>query len=87
MAMEGTEMDFDDSSDEEMDKQNEEFYTYGIDELRDARMKILDYSIERVQARHKAHTAELDVPFPDRRKVRHEWYKGLKVFPILIIEL
>ncbi len=44
--MEGEEVVWENSSDDEDGIQKEEYYTYGIDELCEARKHILEYSIE-----------------------------------------
>lgn len=46
MIMDGQEMQWEESSDEEDLLQKEEYYTYGLEELRDARRFILEYSIQ-----------------------------------------
>jgi hypothetical protein len=46
MVMEGQEMEWEQSSDED-EGQKEEYYTYGSEELRDSRQFILDFSMER----------------------------------------
>ncbi|KAI8901232.1 hypothetical protein BC833DRAFT_617770 [Globomyces pollinis-pini] len=76
----GEDVDFEESSDEEEEVQTTEFFTYGIDELRTARKFILDYSIEKAQARLKLHQDELKVPFATRKRLRHDWYSGLRSF-------
>lgn len=84
-TMKGEEIEWDSSSDED-EGQKEEFYTYGIEELRIARRDILQYSIERcgsflsrANARLEGHAKELTLPFASRKKARHEWYTGLNV--------
>ncbi len=79
--MEGQNIEWEDSSDEEhQETQKEEFFTYGIDELRQARKQILNFSIENCKNRLKNQSNELNVAFSHRKKLRHEWYSGLQVF-------
>ncbi|KAI8917951.1 WD40-repeat-containing domain protein [Entophlyctis helioformis] len=70
-----------DESDEDADEeQKEEFFTYGSDLLADARRHIRDYSLPRAKARLDLQKAEIDVPFAQRKKTKHEWYTSLQGF-------
>ncbi|KAJ3009067.1 hypothetical protein HKX48_008186, partial [Thoreauomyces humboldtii] len=68
------------SGDEEKEEPEEEFYTYGPDELLEARRDIASFSIARSKARLDGHSAELLLPYPQRKKMRHEFYTNLKTF-------
>ena len=75
----GQPVHFEDSSDEENDVQQEEFYTYGIEQLTEARKFILEYSTKSAKNRLQRHADELNVKFSDRKKLRHEFYTKLNV--------
>ncbi|KND01170.1 uncharacterized protein SPPG_04260 [Spizellomyces punctatus DAOM BR117] len=77
MAMEVEE---EESSEEEEEEEEEEFYTPGPSELLGARQDIARYSLSRAKHRLAAHRAELDLPYGQRKKMRHEWYTNLKTF-------
>ncbi|KAJ3303861.1 U4/U6 small nuclear ribonucleoprotein Prp4 [Kappamyces sp. JEL0829] len=79
-VLNGEEVGWDESSDEEDAGKKEETYSYGSDELREARRYLLDYSIAQARTRLKMHNKELEVPFADRKKVRHEWYTQMNSF-------
>ncbi|KAI8821661.1 WD40-repeat-containing domain protein [Fimicolochytrium jonesii] len=70
----------DESDDEEKAEAEEEFYTYGPDELLEARKDISTYSISRAKHRLDCHRAELELPYPQRKKMRHEFYTNIKTF-------
>ncbi|KAJ3034787.1 U4/U6 small nuclear ribonucleoprotein Prp4 [Rhizophlyctis rosea] len=65
------------SSEEE---EEEEFYTLGRDELVDARRNIASYAIPRAKKRIAAQRAEIDIPFAQRKRVKHDWYTHVKTF-------
>ncbi|KXS12817.1 WD40 repeat-like protein [Gonapodya prolifera JEL478] len=60
----------------------EEFYTPGPEELLEARTAIAQYSLPRARARIAEQRAEIDIPFPQRKKIRHEFYTEAKSFSI-----
>ncbi|TPX62376.1 hypothetical protein PhCBS80983_g00501 [Powellomyces hirtus] len=70
----------DESELEEKEEPEEEFYTYGPDELLEARRGIATYSITRAKHRVASHRAELQLPYPQRKKMRHEFYTNIKTF-------
>lgn len=78
--MEGLDVSFSSSSDDDDDRQIKEEYTYGVAELANARRDILQFSIEKAKARLRSHRQEIEVPFADRKKLRHEFYTGLNEF-------
>ncbi|KAJ3138721.1 U4/U6 small nuclear ribonucleoprotein Prp4 [Geranomyces variabilis] len=63
---------------DEKEEPEEEFYTYGPDELLDARRDIAIFSISRARQRLIAHREELQHPYPQRKKLRHEFYTNIK---------
>ncbi|KAJ3338844.1 hypothetical protein HDU93_008979 [Gonapodya sp. JEL0774] len=69
-------------SDEEDEQIVEEFYTPGPEELLEARTAIAAYSLPRARARIAEQRAEIEIPFPQRKKVRHEFYTETKTFSI-----
>ena len=77
---------FQEEEEEEEEEQKEEFFTHGSHELSTCRKDILAYSIPRALARQKAHTAELQVPFVARKKMRHEWYTSLKDYEAVSLQ-
>ncbi|KAH6570160.1 hypothetical protein BASA60_006131 [Batrachochytrium salamandrivorans] len=70
----------DDEDDVEGDTEVSEFYTYGPEELSKARRNVLEYSIQRAKDRMAMQRAELEVPFGQRKKTRHELYSYLTGF-------
>jgi U4/U6 small nuclear ribonucleoprotein PRP4 len=64
---------------EESEDQEEEFYTYGPNELGLARKDILSFSIPRAKARIAAQQMEVDTDLVKRKKIRFEWYSHCKV--------
>ncbi|KAJ3257729.1 hypothetical protein HK103_004356 [Boothiomyces macroporosus] len=77
--LKGESIEFDDSSDEDVG-QSEEYFTYGEEELRNARLDILDFSIKHAKERLEQHKKELEIPFVERKQLRHEFYTGLQDF-------
>ncbi|KAJ3270204.1 U4/U6 small nuclear ribonucleoprotein Prp4 [Terramyces sp. JEL0728] len=75
----GESVEFDDSSDED-EGQTEEYFTYGVEELRQARLEILDFSIGNAKERIQQHKNELEIPFVERKQLRHDFYTGLQDF-------
>ncbi|KAJ3320031.1 hypothetical protein HDV06_005765 [Boothiomyces sp. JEL0866] len=75
----GESIEFDDSSDDETG-QTEEYFTYGLEELRKARLDILDFSIKNAKERLHQHKKELEIPFVERKQLRHEFYTRLQDF-------
>ncbi|KAI9093109.1 U4/U6 snRNP-specific spliceosomal protein [Phlyctochytrium arcticum] len=76
------EVDEEESSEEEEEQEEpeEEFYTPGPIELLTARRDITRFSISRAKNRLAAHRRELELPYGQRKKMRHEWYTHLKTF-------
>jgi U4/U6 small nuclear ribonucleoprotein PRP4 len=64
---------------EESEDQEEEFYTYGPNELLLARKDMLSFSIPRAKARIAAQQMEVDTDLVKRKKIRFEWYSHCKV--------
>jgi U4/U6 small nuclear ribonucleoprotein PRP4 len=78
--------ELEDTEDED-ERQTEEYFTYGSDELTLARKEILQFSVERARARLQMHRDELNVPFSERKKARHEFYHKLNDFETKSIQL
>ncbi|KAJ3292781.1 U4/U6 small nuclear ribonucleoprotein Prp4 [Borealophlyctis nickersoniae] len=68
----------DESSDSEEEEVEEEFFTYGVEGLVEARRDICAYSVPRAKRRIMGHRMEMDVPFAQRKKTRHEWFTHIK---------
>lgn len=76
--------DYSDDSDgsgvEDDDDENEEIYSYGCEELLEARHRVAAWSVRRAARRLAAQRAELEIPLTQRKKMKHEWYSHLKTF-------
>jgi U4/U6 small nuclear ribonucleoprotein PRP4 len=86
LILEDRPYEFEDTDDEE-EKQTEEYYTFGGDELTKARSEILKYSIQKAKERIQRQRDELDIPFSERKKSRHEFYHQLNNFQTKSIQL
>ena len=62
--------------------EGQEFFSAGINDLRQARHEILAFSLERAKKRIKNQLLELDVPFATRKMIRHDLYNSLFVIMI-----
>lgn len=79
MAGEDLSFLFEDNIVQEEEK-NEEFFSYGPEELGQCRRQILEYSIPKAVTRREQHEFELNIPFAVRKKQRHEFYNALQEF-------
>ncbi|KAJ8324864.1 hypothetical protein BDV3_004750 [Batrachochytrium dendrobatidis] len=70
----------DGESGEDENAEMQEFYTYGSEELVCARRHLLKYSIPRAKERIALQRAEIDIPFAQRKKAKHEFYTYLMGF-------
>ncbi|KAJ3052269.1 U4/U6 small nuclear ribonucleoprotein Prp4, partial [Rhizophlyctis rosea] len=68
------------ATESEEEEEEEEFFTLGRDELVDARRDIASFCIPRAKRRLAAHRAELEIPFTQRKRIKHEWYTHVKTF-------
>ncbi|ORX51041.1 WD40 repeat-like protein [Piromyces finnis] len=87
LAGEEIEMEKEEEEEKEKEKeekeQEEEFYTIGTKSLLDARRYIALYSLKRSQERLAEQRAQLSIPIPQRKKLRHDLYSDLKKYTIL----
>ncbi|RKO87877.1 WD40-repeat-containing domain protein [Blyttiomyces helicus] len=70
------ESESEEESEEDEEEKEEEFFSYGSEELLDARKWTADFSLVRAKSRVDAQKAELEIPFPQRKKIRHEWFSN-----------
>ncbi|KAJ3088069.1 hypothetical protein HK102_009643 [Quaeritorhiza haematococci] len=75
-----SEEDEEEDSEEEEDEETEEFFTYGSDELLEARQNITRFSLPRAKKRLMDQRSELEIPAPHRKRMLHEWYTNVQTF-------
>ncbi|TPX34379.1 hypothetical protein SmJEL517_g02994 [Synchytrium microbalum] len=75
----GTDSDEDDEPEDD-DPEKKEFVYPGSQYILDTRRAIASFSLPRAEKRVAEQLAELDIPIPQRKKIRHEWYLHLKTY-------
>ncbi|ORX76735.1 WD40 repeat-like protein [Anaeromyces robustus] len=89
LSGEEVEMEKEKEEEEEKEKEKEEketaeeFYTIGTKNLLDARRYIALYSLKRAQDRLTEQRNQLNIPIPQRKKLRHDLYSDLKKYTII----
>lgn len=87
----GEEVEVEESENEEEAKEVkevvEEFYTIGTKRLLDCRRFIAKYSLENASMRLSEQRDHLEIPIPQRKKLRHDLYSDLKKYTILCSQI
>ncbi|TPX50748.1 hypothetical protein SeMB42_g01236 [Synchytrium endobioticum] len=81
----GSETDESGADDDEdgLPPEKRDFFYPGSDDIREVRKAIADFSLPRAERRVAQQLAELDIPMPQRKMIRHEWYTHLKSYTTL----